>query len=82
VRPRRAGASRYGPLAQPGREQPLDVAAAARARKAVPDPLVLDHDDRRYLFDPEALGQLGVLVDVDVEQLEGVVVAPPLLSVW
>src|SRR5919201_2260163 len=70
--------SAYPRLPEPGSEQLLDVAAAARGLEPALHALVLDDHDGRHLADAEALGQFGVLVDVDVVELERPVVAPPL----
>jgi hypothetical protein len=43
-----------------------------------PHELVLDDEERRRCFDPEALGEVAVFVVVDPADLEGVVVSPPL----
>lgn len=64
--------------AQPGSEEPLDVSAATRSLEAALDALSLDHHDRGQLADVKALSEVGVLIDVDVLQLERLVVTPPL----
>jgi len=55
-------------LAEPGCEQRFDVAAASRCFEAALHVVVLDDDDRRDGADQKALGELGLLVDVDVVQ--------------
>src|SRR5215218_1238551 len=66
-------------LDQPGLEEPLDVAAAARLLEPCQDPLALDDVERRHALEVEALGQIGSLLAVDAVDLERFVI-PALLQ--
>ena len=63
---------------EPGREEALDLAAAARPLKAGADDLVLDDDEGRHRLDAEALDEVGTLLLVHPVQLEGAVIPAPL----
>src|SRR5262249_45110799 len=63
---------------QPGREEMLDVLAAGRVGDAAPHLAVFDDDERRQGLDAEALVQSGLLLDLDLHELERRVVRPPL----
>src|SRR5437868_601996 len=58
---------------KPGREEVLDVFASAGEQTSL-HAAVLDHAQRRQLFDAKLLRELGPLVDVDVVDLERFVV--------
>src|SRR5947208_9344598 len=64
--------------AEPGGEQALDVAAAARRREATLNLLAVDDDQGRHLVDPESCGELGLFLDLDAVQAKGVVVTAAL----
>jgi hypothetical protein len=59
---------------QPGREKPLDVAAAARPLQARSDLPSLDDDERRQLVDGEALDEIRPFFARDAVQPERAVV--------
>ena len=65
-------------LIQPGGEEALDLAAAARPLEPRCDGLALDDDERRHLGDPEALDEIGPVLLGDTEDPEGPVVSAPL----
>jgi hypothetical protein len=62
-------------LAQPGCQEALDLARAARTHEPGAHRLVLDDDERGKLVYPEALDQAGVPGLVHAVNREGVVVA-------
>src|SRR5204862_5829717 len=66
------------PLLQPGREEALDLATAARPLEAGPHDLVLDDDERRHRLHAEALHEVGTLFLVDAIEPERAVVAAAL----
>jgi hypothetical protein len=59
---------------------PLQVTSAARRDHPSHDPAALHDHQRRHLFDPEVLGEVGSLLHVDPHERKGVVVLPPLQS--
>src|SRR5207237_4208999 len=63
---------------QPGREELLDLAAAARRDEACRHALALEHADRRHGLDAEALEQLRTFLLRDGVEQERRVVAPTL----
>src|SRR5437763_11391855 len=65
-------------LAQPGCELGLELTAAAGRDDALPHLARLDDEQRRHLVDLEPLREIGPAVDRDADQVEGVVVSPPL----
>ena len=72
------GAAGRATSAEPGREERLDLPAAARFLELRPDLLRLDDDERGQLDDAEALGEVGPLLVVDAVERERPVVAAAL----
>src|SRR5213083_2840144 len=58
------------PLVQPGREEALDLAAAAGPLEASRDGFVLDDDEGRHRLDPESFEQVGMLLLRDLDDVE------------
>ena len=63
---------------QPGSEEALDLAAAARALEPRADDFVLHDDKRRHRLDAEPLHEIGPFLLVDSVQPERAVVPPAL----
>jgi hypothetical protein len=63
---------------QPGREEALDLPAAARPLEARAHGLAFDDDEGRHGGDREALDEVGALLFVDAVELERAVVAASL----
>src|SRR5260221_10946633 len=75
----RGGAGhRPSALLEPGREEPFDLAAAARPLEACAHDLVLDDDERRHRPDAEPFDEIRALALVDPVQLERAVVSSAL----
>src|SRR5436305_13179027 len=66
------------PSPQPRLELPLELPAAARRGDAQLALAVLDDADGRHLLDPELLREVRPLIDRDADEVERLVVAPPL----
>src|SRR5436190_4008498 len=65
-------------LVQPGRQELLDVAAAARTCEPAPDRLSFHDYERRHLVHGEPLEQVRPFLLRDAENLEGAVVSTAL----
>jgi hypothetical protein len=63
---------------QPGREEALDLAAAARLLEPGLYGFALDDDEGRHRQDAEPLDEVGTLLLVHAVELERAVVAPAL----
>ena len=74
----RGGTTGSPTLFEPGREEALDLAAAAGTHEATADELVLDDDERRHRCDAEPFDEVRALLLVDPVELERAVVAPAL----
>src|SRR5207244_4060070 len=66
------------PLLEPGRQEALDLAAAARLLEPGLHDFVLNDDERRHRLYAESLDEVRPLLLVNTVELEGAVVAPAL----